>query len=634
MPENQFRLPFEASAYLQTLIGRELVRSDELALVELVKNAYDAGAHHVVITIRSPSRKEPGEIEVRDDGEGMTVPDFKRIFMFAGYSERPAQADSTERVPTGEKGIGRFGTDHLGSHLLVLTKGRRSADGLRVEINWEAFRSRRKKFHDITVPCRQGPVPELGQGEGGTILRIAKLRAFWPAPKIKALRQALALLLDPLNPPSDFEIELIVPGSAILSGPIKQQPIEATEADLDIRFEVLKNGSIRRWREGKIYGQSKKPEELKTSVNADSLVGLSGRFLYFLGSRAKDVTKGIPAGVWLYRDGFRVEPFGTPTADWLGVSAKKAKRAGHAHIVPSRLFGFVRISRREHPELRDTTSREALIDTETAKSLLHVLQEQLGFLEDSIRTDVTEPRWKESTTRKAVELERARLHSLSQLSVGLAHELRQPMQAIRGEAENISVRLDQLGVHDPDIEAAQQNIDAAVERIDGNIRLYASISSGNVEGTEDVDLAKHVGDHCTVFAPRCNALGIKLQLELPDHQPAKLNVVTVNTILVNLLKNAIEALQELQGAREPTIKVTLSKAGSRHRLRVTDNGPGIPDDIQGKIFKKFATKKTGGWGVGLYNTRVYVRRQGGEITYQSRKDVGTTFTVELPDGGA
>ncbi len=634
MIKNEFRLPFEASAYLQTLIGRELVRSDELALVELVKNAYDSGARHVVITIRPPSTKEPGEIEVRDDGEGMTLADFKRIFMFAGYSERPTQVDSSERVPTGEKGIGRFGTDRLGSRLLVLTKKDGSAEALRVEIDWEAFRSRRKRFRDITVPYRQEPIPELGREEGGTILRIARLRDLWPAPKIKALREALALLLDPLSPPSDFEIELIVPRSSTLSGPIGQESIDATVADIDIRFEVLKNGSIRRWREGRIYGRAKKPEEFQTSVDTGSLVGLSGRFLYFLGSRAKDITKGIPAGVWLYRDGFRVEPFGTPTADWLGVSARKAKRAGHAHIVPSRLFGFVRISRQKHPDLRDTTSREALIHTETAKALLHVLQEQLSFLEDSIRTDVTEPRWKESATRKAVELERARLHTLSQLSVGLAHELRQPMQTIRSEAENITVRLGQLGLRDPEIEGARQNIDAAVERIDKNIRLYAAISSGNVEDMEDIDLATHVRDHCAVFAPRCTPLGIDLQLELPSRQPARLNLATINTVLVNLLKNAIEVLQEVEDGRNRLIKVTLSKVNSRHRLCVTDNGMGIPDDIQGKVFKKFATKKTGGWGVGLYNTRVYVRRQGGEIKYETRKGVGTTFTVELPNGGA
>jgi len=257
MTENQFRLPFEASAYLQTLIGRELVRSDELAVVELVKNAYDAGARRVVITIRPPSTKEPGEIEIRDDGEGMSRNDFERIFMFAGYSERPTKAAHADRVPTGEKGIGRFSTDRLGSNLVVLTKKRGSSDGLRVDVNWKAFESRRKKFRDITVPCIQAPIPELDQTQSGTILIITKLRELWLGPKIKALRRSLALLLDPLKPPPDFEIDLRVASSPTLSGPVKQEFIEAGEAQIDIRFEVTKNGSIRRWREGKIYGRSR-----------------------------------------------------------------------------------------------------------------------------------------------------------------------------------------------------------------------------------------------------------------------------------------------------------------------------------------------------------------------------------------
>ncbi len=67
------RLTFEASAYLQTLIGRELFRSQELAVVELVKNAYDSGAETVDVLITVPSAKGPGEIVVRDNGDGTDV---------------------------------------------------------------------------------------------------------------------------------------------------------------------------------------------------------------------------------------------------------------------------------------------------------------------------------------------------------------------------------------------------------------------------------------------------------------------------------------------------------------------------------------------------------------------------------
>src|SRR5690348_14813643 len=113
------KLPFEASANLQRLIGRELIPNDEVALVELVKNSYDSGARKVTIVLQPPSEREPGSIAIRDDGEGMTLDALKNLFMIAGYSERPEQVGTSRRVPTGEKGIGRFASDKLGKRLTV-----------------------------------------------------------------------------------------------------------------------------------------------------------------------------------------------------------------------------------------------------------------------------------------------------------------------------------------------------------------------------------------------------------------------------------------------------------------------------------------------------------------------------------
>ena len=111
MTLTQGSLRFRASANLQRLIGRELVPTEELALLELVKNAYDSGASFVSVTIQPETAKIPGYIEVEDDGSGMSVKDLDRTFMTAGYSQRPEQVRRSGRVPTGEMGIGRFASD-------------------------------------------------------------------------------------------------------------------------------------------------------------------------------------------------------------------------------------------------------------------------------------------------------------------------------------------------------------------------------------------------------------------------------------------------------------------------------------------------------------------------------------------
>jgi HSP90 family molecular chaperone len=73
-------LRFKASAHLQRLIGRELFRSEELAILELVKNAYDSGATRVEVSIQPPSERTPSEIVIKDNGSGMTLDKFRNTF--------------------------------------------------------------------------------------------------------------------------------------------------------------------------------------------------------------------------------------------------------------------------------------------------------------------------------------------------------------------------------------------------------------------------------------------------------------------------------------------------------------------------------------------------------------------------
>ena len=626
------RLSFEASANLQRLIGRELIPNEEVAFIELVKNSYDSGAHKVTIVLQPPSEKEPGYIEIRDDGEGMTLDALKRLFMIAGYSERPEQVGTGKRVPTGEKGIGRFASDKLGKRLTVLSKTKGVPEGLQLDINWEDFANKTKKFHDITAAYKVASVPGLGQQDKGTVLHITSLRGRWSHAKRESVREALANLLDPFRKPSDFEIDFQVIGSDKLSGPIKQE--QPGHADIEIEFKVLKDGSIRRHLGGLLYQDPPETENSSASAGTKSLRSLTGRFLYTTKRPTKTFSKGLLPGVRMYRDGFRIEPFGSPTADWLGISEKRAKRSGHAHIVPTRLFGFVEISREEHPNLIDTTSRQALLDDESAKELVTFLKGQLAFLEDTIQRIWSEPRWKISQSRQAAQFEESRLQALGVLSAGLAHELRQPMQTIRWESDNIITRLKQMGIEDTDILGSQQNMDLSIQRINDNINLVAELATGSLKDITEFDLAEMLRNESQLFKRRCNALGINLETSFPDNQVATTNRTMITQILFNLLQNAMEALQEKGQGYSRQITVKLSRVGRMHKIEVADNGPGIPDEVRPKLFKKFATKKTGGRGTGLYYCHSIINARGGSITFVSRKDIGTSFTVSLPEEGA
>jgi signal transduction histidine kinase len=618
------KVRFEASANLQRLIGRDLIPNEGIAIVELAKNAYDSQATDVRIRIQRETKKEPGSIRISDNGTGMSEGDIKDLFMFAGYSQRPDEVKRAQRIPTGEKGIGRFAADKLGEKLEVYTKQAGAKEGLRLTINWKDFEDRLKRFNQIEATYVPSSVPGVGVEQSGTLLVITGLRAKWDSAKIAALRTDLGDLLNPVARPKDFRITLEIAGNEDSDSEL----IEPVTPDADWIVDVSVTGD-RIHRVVKRKGDSEAIEDKRESSPADLayLKGLRARFYYFDKRPNKTTAKGLSDGVRVYRDGFRIEPFGSRTADWLHIAEKRAKRAGHAHIVPSRLFGFVEISRTSNPDLADTTSRQALLDTPTARNLVSVLRSQLGTLEEVLKSRA-EPRWKENRRRRAIEFEQARLHTLGVMSFGLAHELRQPLQAIRSEAHNIQTKLDQLGVKDRDIDAAQAAIDRGVDRIDKNIALVSAISRGSATDKTECDLPELVGKEVSLFRSKAAALGIDLELRSPKAQPAIVNQLAVNTVLINYLQNALEAVEAGDGHR---IVVTVAKRDKRHYIEVADDGVGVAKEVQPELFNKFTTKKTGGMGVGLYYCKMLVEAHGGKVGFKPRPSGGAQFWVEFPD---
>src|SRR6267378_1655614 len=301
------KMRFEASANLQRLIGRELIPNDEMAIVELVKNAYDSHAKHVRIRIQPETEREPGSIRITDDGSGMSEDDIRSLFMFAGYSQRPDEVRGQARVPTGEKGIGRFAADKLGQELQVFTKKKGTKDGLRLTINWKDFEDRKKRFNEVEAAYTPSAVPGLGVSDSGTVLLIANLRAQWDARKIASLRADLADLMNPFARPKDFEITLEVANGERADS----QTIEPLRPEANWLVDVTV-AADRVHRVVRRRGEKEIVEERKEDSPADLsyLRGLRARFQYFDKRPNKTTAKGLNAGVRVYRDGFRIEPFG------------------------------------------------------------------------------------------------------------------------------------------------------------------------------------------------------------------------------------------------------------------------------------------------------------------------------------
>jgi signal transduction histidine kinase len=626
---------FKASARLQRLLGRELMPDDISAFEELVKNAYDSNATEVTISIVRKSPDHDGEIEIRDDGLGLSRSEFQRVWMRAGYSEKAGQPlPETGRIQVGEKGIGRFAADRLGAHLEVITKPAKARAALRVRIDWTKFDNKKRLLDEIPVPYDTVNEELLPQGKSGTILRITRLRADWTDTDIAGLRRRLAQLLNPYDKGQQFKIALTAP-SPKLSGRVL--PSEIRGADLEWDVTRSAQGRVRVRRRARIGRDSAEMSEwsselvtLDDKLPPESDFGpVSGRFYFFVDRRPKKEEIGdAEPGVAIYRDGIRVEPAGSSTADWLGLLEKRAKRAGHMPLVPNRLFGFVQITRGDNAGIQDATNRRAFVDAPQLSAFKSFLKDRLREFEKLVEEEVSKPKWERSRQVKSRTLLQAQHQTLSIMSMSLAHELRQPLQSIRTAAENISGYLRLNNVILEPVDSATEAIERGVVRIDRHIQFLKAIGSGREE-SEAFDATSAIKEVVDALHDYAAARRIALKVSFGTRVPVRTNNPTFLATASNLVLNACQAIEGMSDGEPHVIEFGVKVKSDRVDVIVSDDGPGIPEANRARLFKRQTTTKQGGMGVGLIVWQQALQMFGGDLKC-TKYENPTTFVMSIP----
>jgi len=629
-------LRFKASARLQRLFGRELIPDDDSAVEELVKNAYDSNAPEVTITIVRPTPlgERDGEIEIRDNGVGLNLRDFARVWMMAGHSEKTGQPlPETGRIQVGEKGIGRFAADKLGKRLTVFTKTRGAREALKVTFDWPKFEKGRRLLSDVPIPYEFVQEPLLPGQASGMILRIHGLRSEWNDKAIEALRLRLSRLLNPYDTEQKFKIILKVP-SRKLSGPIV--PGEINDADFEWNIARTDQGKTRVKRRSRAQGGKSGWGEWETMPvpksepikEGQEFGPLSAKLFFFVRRPKKANINGAAPGIAIYRDGIRVEPAGSSSSDWLGLLEKRAKRSGHMPLVPSRLFGFVKISREENPDLLDATNRRAFIHGPQLEAFREFLKAQLNELEAQVEHEVAKPRWEKSRQIKSQSLLQARYKTVSIMSLSLAHELRQPLQSIQTASENISDYLRDKGIKVQEVDSATDVIKRSVDRIDKHIQFLKSLGAGHQE-KESFGIVQTVDEVISVFKDYAAARNIQLTRDASVDQTVISNRATVLATLTNLVLNAFQAIEGHGDQKPHYVRITIERTRDITRIQVEDNGPGIPEANRSRLFKRQTTTKQGGMGIGLIVWRDALQMFGADLVCESFS-APTMFVMTIP----
>lgn len=398
-------LHFDVSTGLKTVLGRELITDDAVAIFEMVKNSFDARATTVHLYFDDDC------ILVADNGSGMSFDDLTSKWLRVAYSEKRHRSEKDFRdavaargFVAGSKGIGRFSSDRLGKTIILQTRPAGPSKKIhKLTVDWTLFeQDDKQKFESIPVRHEEVAgftVPSAAASFAkslthGTIIEIRGLRHPWSRDNLQNLKSSLAKLINPYGSDVDkFAITITAPAEKDADNRYRLRARNKGEepSDRDIIngrvgnfiFSALQEKTTYltvRIEGGEIYSSLVDRGELVYEIKEPSPysllddAGFRAQVFYLNASAKLTFARrvGIPSvqfgSVFLFRNGFRIFPIGEPDDDWFGFNRRKQQ--GYSRYLGSReligrvdVFGAV-------GEFEEASSRnQGLIDNPAVQEL-------------------------------------------------------------------------------------------------------------------------------------------------------------------------------------------------------------------------------------------------------------------------
>lgn len=372
-------LKFRISTGLKNIIGRELITDKFIAIFELVKNSYDAGANRVDIIFENIHSND-ASITISDNGYGMDENDIINKWLFVAYSEKSNKRSGTyrdeytKRTYAGAKGVGRFSCDRLGSKLDLYSRKSAEEPVNLVSVDWDRFEADSQEEF-VNIPVSHQYVSSLLNGEGnGTCVVAKNLRESWDRTSLLELKKSLSRLINPYVNAKDnkdmFEIYLLCDDEKIKDEKIKDERDRVNGQIKNYVFETL---NLKTTHITVTISESGDEITTKMSDRGTFLFELrqASKFnflkniiieLFYLNRSAKMSFKkymGIHTvefgSILVYKNGFRVMPYGEPGADTFEIDRRKQQ--GYNRFLGTRdLMGRISILG-DNPEFIETSSR-------------------------------------------------------------------------------------------------------------------------------------------------------------------------------------------------------------------------------------------------------------------------------------
>lgn len=671
---------FRFSPSILTRLGEELVPNLDQAIIELVRNAYDADASLCTIDLRDV--KEPGgTIELSDDGAGMRAKDIQNGWLVLGGSAKESNKLTPihGRRTVGDKGLGRLAALRAGAKARMVTRHIDETVAHAVDVDWKDFESVRV-VEDVALPI----LPAEREKHGTTITLTGIRRALNRA-EVDRLGRSIVLLTSPFDGSSDFRVNLTAPEYPELEARVKNAYLE--DAEFILRAEIRADGTafaeVRDWKNALLYGAESTewiPRQAAVDANYNAPKTIFELYSFVLNKnafagRSSTITEvrqwlKIVGGVHFYHRHFRVPPYGDPGHDWLDMNLSRA-RSPEERPSTNNSVGRVVV---DDPDgtLRQKTDRFGFIESEEfleirrfaknalewfARRRLRDAEARRDLEKEEMRRGPSEARadLEKSITRgmppqeqeraikaldrmqqnfeKALKATRDDLVLYRSLATAgttaavFAHEVGKPIRTIAGSQKSIRRRVKDLKPAKivSTLIAPLDLIVSASSRLSRFAGMQIDFLKREKRRHGAVDVNKVLHALHTLWQPVLQDAKIVLHFEPHDVDGAVLfgAEALVETIVTNCLANAVSAFEQ-PGARTKNRQVHLRAIaeGNTVAIEIEDNGPGIGMDIA-DIWLPGKTTRPEGTGFGL------------TIAKDSALDLsGTYIASNLPEGGA
>lgn len=700
-------------------IGDQLISGPEAAIIELVKNAYDADATSVSITVHAGSPDGQAYITVVDDGHGMSAEDVVNKWLEPATSDKVIRKVSPKRRPMlGAKGVGRFATSRLGSTVQMNSR-KVTPGGLQAvafAIDWEEFEEF-EYLDEIDVEIESRILDHLAPT--GVELQITRLRDAWTKKQLESLIKELRRLSSPRDyQENGFSIHLDLSsfvaeehgfdGQSLVSGQIVDVPEGIGGFDPTL---------IRPFSLGGVF-------HYRLEGDFNELGGFSGKFINRRADGVvQDVEIGAPAlsseevgcgsfsiainiydregeaivdlfqkmglssvgrmdarrildeniGVGIYRNGFRIRPYGDAETDWLELERKRVQNPSQ-RLGLNQLWGTVFVAEEQSSGLIERSSREGLEHNGSFIRLRRLMNDAMARAE-LLRFDF---RTKAGLSRKvdgdAVAIkERAGLQSMARAIEKLPPQYRDGMRrALRQESNALKSSIEELESFQHKL-AAQSSVGLVVSQVlhdgrrflgdintrsklilDGAFRVLEESAFGThyrqnlSKNATSVKLSANsltklfkaldplasrkrgrpksldpiaVVERClelSADAIKDNSIQVVLRQQ-KDRSPVIVYEADLMAAVLNILDNAVHWLSVGSSAnREIVVDTSVSKKWVR--LAISNNGPQVDEIVEANLFKPGFTLKPEGSGIGLAIAREAMRASKGKVEYDSSSD--------------